>query len=329
MTASSGANYGVGGRQRIRPSSPYGRVSARADAEIENGRAPRIACSGGAQWLEYGRRFDPNTKGASSSKSSANITANPERIAELDPLGDKMTELSDHLDPANARLLVLSSAVPRRDRWNAGFRSCRRLAHLADRAGRCAGREHVRVARALGALPPPGPGARPRELLILKGPGADPQRHAGDRGAAAGVGPRRTTEHSHGSSRAGAGGPAGQGWGGSPAARRPDAARVSDETVPSLSAAADTGSRRALVQALAACRRRLSQRAREKDPKGDPPTMVQQQADALALLAETASTMAWIQRRASATRGWTASMPRSWAEPEQPGKSSRPRRWRV
>jgi 5-methylcytosine-specific restriction endonuclease McrA len=43
-----------------------------------------------------------------------------------------------------------------------------------------------------------------------------------------------------------------------------------------------------LVQALAAARETLYQRGREKQPDADPPTMVQQQADALALLAETA-----------------------------------------
>src|SRR5205823_6550923 len=43
-----------------------------------------------------------------------------------------------------------------------------------------------------------------------------------------------------------------------------------------------------LVQALAAAREALYQRARGKEAEGDPPTMVQQQADALALLAETA-----------------------------------------
>ncbi len=42
------------------------------------------------------------------------------------------------------------------------------------------------------------------------------------------------------------------------------------------------------VQALTAARETLHQQRREKDPDVDPPTMVQQQADALALLAETA-----------------------------------------
>jgi hypothetical protein len=43
-----------------------------------------------------------------------------------------------------------------------------------------------------------------------------------------------------------------------------------------------------LMQALAAARETLYQQARETEPEGEPPTMAQQQADALALLAETA-----------------------------------------
>ena len=43
-----------------------------------------------------------------------------------------------------------------------------------------------------------------------------------------------------------------------------------------------------LVQALAAAREALYQKACEGEPQSDPPTMAQQQADALALLAETA-----------------------------------------
>jgi 5-methylcytosine-specific restriction endonuclease McrA len=43
-----------------------------------------------------------------------------------------------------------------------------------------------------------------------------------------------------------------------------------------------------LVQALAAARETLYQQARGKEPEADPSTMAQQQADALALLAETA-----------------------------------------
>src|SRR5205809_4301177 len=42
------------------------------------------------------------------------------------------------------------------------------------------------------------------------------------------------------------------------------------------------------MQALAAARETLYQQDRAKEPEGDPPTMVQQPADALALLAETA-----------------------------------------
>jgi 5-methylcytosine-specific restriction endonuclease McrA len=43
-----------------------------------------------------------------------------------------------------------------------------------------------------------------------------------------------------------------------------------------------------VMQALAAARETLHQRARLRDPIGDPPSMEQQQADALALVAETA-----------------------------------------
>jgi uncharacterized protein DUF222/HNH endonuclease len=43
-----------------------------------------------------------------------------------------------------------------------------------------------------------------------------------------------------------------------------------------------------IMQALTAARDKLHQQARLNDPEGDPPTMTQQQADALALLAETA-----------------------------------------
>ena len=43
-----------------------------------------------------------------------------------------------------------------------------------------------------------------------------------------------------------------------------------------------------LLKALAAARETLYQRRREQMPEADPPTLEQQQADALALLAETA-----------------------------------------
>jgi hypothetical protein len=75
------------------------------------------------------------------------------RIVELEQLGDEIAELSAHLDAATARLLDLIREFDARKGWNTGFRSC--AAWLSWRAGLDLGaaRERVRVARALGALP--------------------------------------------------------------------------------------------------------------------------------------------------------------------------------
>jgi len=75
------------------------------------------------------------------------------QTAEIERLGDEIAELSAHLDAASARLLDLIREFDAREGWNNGFRSC---AHwLAWRVGieLGAAREHVRVARALGSLP--------------------------------------------------------------------------------------------------------------------------------------------------------------------------------
>ncbi|MDD1678925.1 MAG: 13E12 repeat family protein [Methanomicrobiales archaeon] len=85
--------------------------------------------------------------------TSPDIPVTPERIAELDRLGDEIAELSAHLEAATARLLDLIRDFDRRGGWNGGFRSC---AHwLSWRVGLDLGaaREKVRVARALGTLP--------------------------------------------------------------------------------------------------------------------------------------------------------------------------------
>jgi hypothetical protein len=77
----------------------------------------------------------------------------PERVAELDRLGDAIAELSAHLEAATARLLDLIREFDARGGWGNGFRSC---AHwLSWRVGLDLGaaREKVRVARALGTLP--------------------------------------------------------------------------------------------------------------------------------------------------------------------------------
>src|SRR5438067_3797189 len=84
---------------------------------------------------------------------STTLLATPHPAAELDRLGDEIAELAAHLDAATARLLELIREFDARGGWNHGFRSC---AHwLSWRVGMKlgAGREHVRVARALGSLP--------------------------------------------------------------------------------------------------------------------------------------------------------------------------------
>jgi hypothetical protein len=85
--------------------------------------------------------------------TNLHVVATAEPIVELDRLGDEIAELAAHLDAATARLLELIREFDARGGWNHGFRSC---AHwLGWRVGMKlgAGREHVRVARALGSLP--------------------------------------------------------------------------------------------------------------------------------------------------------------------------------
>jgi 5-methylcytosine-specific restriction endonuclease McrA len=81
------------------------------------------------------------------------VVATSHRAAELDRLGDEIAELSAHLDAATARLLELIRDFDARGGWNTGFSSC--AAWLSWRVGLDLGaaRERVRVARALGTLP--------------------------------------------------------------------------------------------------------------------------------------------------------------------------------
>ncbi len=74
-------------------------------------------------------------------------------VSELDRLGNEIAELSAHLDAVTTRLLELIRAFDARGGWNTGFRSC--AAWLSWRVGLDLGaaRERVRVARALGTLP--------------------------------------------------------------------------------------------------------------------------------------------------------------------------------
>src|SRR5881296_1209922 len=207
----------------------------------------------------------------------------------LDRLGDEIAELSAHLDAATARLLDLIREFDARGGWNTGFRSC--AAWLSWRVGFAPGaaREHVRVARALGALPSLSQAlargelsyAKVRELTRVATPETEERLLA--------VGRAGTAEHVERIVR---------GW------RRVDRIAEAKEAARQHAWRAvhvftdEDGTVRIrarlapevgalLLQALDAARDALYRR-REEVSEADPPTMEQQQADALALLAETA-----------------------------------------
>jgi len=217
-------------------------------------------------------------------------TRDTSTTAELDRLGDEIAELSAHLDAATARLLDLIREFDARGGWNTGFRSC--AAWLSWRTGLAPGaaREHVRVARALGTLPLLAQAlacgevsySKVRELTRVATPETEERL--------LGVGRAGTAEHVERIVR---------GWrrvdrqAEAREAARQHASRAlhvypdSDGTmIVKGRLTAEVGA--LLVQALAAAREGLYQRRRDTEPEVDPPTMVQQQADALALLAETA-----------------------------------------
>jgi hypothetical protein len=215
----------------------------------------------------------------------------------LDRLGDEIAELSAHLDAATARLLDLIREFDAREGWNTGFRSC--AAWLSWRVGLDLGaaRERVRVARALGTLPLLAQAlahgalsyAKVRALTRVATPETEERLLA--------VGRAGTADHVERIVR---------GW------RRVDRiAETREDTRRHASRALhvyqdedsmvilrgrlapEVGA--VLVQALTAAREALYQQARGKDAdsgqmdvSAETPTMAQQQADALALVAETA-----------------------------------------
>ena len=214
----------------------------------------------------------------------------PARATDLDQLGDEIAEISAHLEAATAHLLDLLREFDARGGWSRGFRSC--AAWLAWRVGLDPGaaREKVRVARALGALPRLAQAlargelsyAKVRALTRVATPDSEEQLLA--------VGRAGTAEHVERIVR---------GWRQMDrkaetreAARQhafralhvyPDedgTVRVRGRLSPEIGAL--------LVKALTAARETLYQRKHTQTPQIDPPTMEQQQADALALLAETA-----------------------------------------
>src|SRR5262245_15201650 len=218
---------------------------------------------------------------------SPSILPTHERVAELDRLGDEIAELSAHLDAAAARLLDRIREFDAREGWNTGFLSC--AAWLSWRVGLDLGaaREKVRVARALGTLPLLATAlargelsyAKVRALTRVATPETEERLLAVGRAGAA--------EHVERIVR---------GW------RRVDRKAEAQEAARRHKGRAlhvyqdedgmvvvrgrlepEVGA--LLMQALEAGREALYQQA---DVSAETPTMAQRQADALALLAETA-----------------------------------------
>ncbi|MGH7353322.1 MAG: DUF222 domain-containing protein [Candidatus Rokuibacteriota bacterium] len=260
----------------------------------------RIAsCWPSQEARKTGCRVAPVNGGLAMVSQALHVLATPQPVAELERLGEEIAELSAHLDAATARLLDLIRDFDERGGWGHGFRSC--AAWLSWRVGLDPGaaREKVRVARALGTLPLLAQAlargelsyAKVRALTRVATPETEERLLA--------VGRAGTAEHVERIVR---------GW------RRMDRKAEAQETAKRHVSRAlhvyqdedgmvvvrgrlepEVGA--VLVQALAAAREALYQKADENVSAGtsgsgipsmDAPTMAQQQADALALLAETA-----------------------------------------
>jgi len=229
---------------------------------------------------------------------TADVLTPARSTAALDRLGDEIAELSAHLEAATARLLDLIREFDARQGWSNGFTSC---AHwLSWRVGLDPGdaREKVRVARALGTLPRLARALARGELSYAKVRALTRVATPETEERLLGVGRAGTAEHVERIVR---------GW------RRVDRNAEAREAATRHRSRAlhvyrdDDGMVRVrgrlepevgelLIQALAAARETLYQRSHRtfvgagcaQMPVEDPPTFEQQQADALALLAETA-----------------------------------------
>ncbi len=218
-------------------------------------------------------------------------------VAELDRLGDEIAELSAHLEAATARLLDLIREFDARGGWNNGFRSC--ADWLSWRIGLDLGaaREKVRVARALAKLPLLAQALARGELSYAKVRALTRVATPETEERLLGVGHAGTAAHVERIVR---------GW------RYMDRKAEARETARQHASRAlhvhqdedgtvvlrgrlepEVGA--LFMRALAAARETLYQRSRSDgavtrfdDPAADRPTMAQQQADALALLAEAA-----------------------------------------
>src|SRR5262249_44294349 len=224
------------------------------------------------------------------------VLATHPRVVELERLGDEIADLSAHLDAATARLLDLIREFDARGGWNEGFRSC--ADWLSYRLGLDLGaaRERVRVARALGTLP-----------LLARALALGELSYAKVR-ALTRVATPESEERLLAVGRAGTAAPAERivrGWRrvdrqaeAREAAQRHEGRALSihqdEDGMVVLKGRFEPEVGALLMQALAAAREALYQRTRaegaasESAAVGNAPTIAQQQADALALLAETA-----------------------------------------
>src|SRR5437016_8609534 len=229
--------------------------------------------------------------------STPNILPTPAHLVELERLGDAIAELSAHLDAATARLLDLIREFDARGGWGNGFSSC--AAWLTWRIGldRGAARERVGVARALGTLPLLAQALARGELSYSKVRALTRIATPETEERLLRVGTAGTAEHVERIVR---------GW------RRVDRQAEARETARRHASRAlhvyqdgdglvvvrgrlDQEVGAVLLQALAAARETLHQRSRATHPGTGPadvseetPTMSQQHADALALIAEAA-----------------------------------------
>ncbi len=210
----------------------------------------------------------------------------PARVADLNRLGDEIAELSAHLEAASARLLDFIREFDAQNGWANGFRSC--AAWLSWRVGLDLGaaREKVRVAHALAALPRIACALAGGELSYSKVRALTRVATPESEERLLAVGRAGTTEHVERIVR---------GW------RRVDRNAENRESTAqqksrSLYVYPDTDGMviirgrltpevgALLMRALEAGRETVTRPVRVEDE----PTLGQQQADALALLAETA-----------------------------------------
>ncbi len=229
------------------------------------------------------------------------VLATPQPTAELDRLGDEIAELSAHLDAATARLLTLIREFDARGGWNTGFRSC--AAWLGWRVGLSQGaaRERVRVARALGTLPRLSEAlargalsyAKVRAITRVATPETEARLLAVGRAGTAEHVERIVQGWRHVDRRAEARKAARQHEGrGLRVYEDADGmvivrGRLTPEAGALLRRALEAG-RDALYQQARRQQARQAPRAGAAEPAAERPTMTQQQADALALVAESA-----------------------------------------